>query len=139
MGRAAIIDALWTALGAALPDAKRFGFSGKPGKPERITSGGAVALIAADPPEPEIDLNPVTYHHELPLDLAVLAPTIGQALEMVTAIGAAVEADRTLGGTCEWADAEGAGLDEETMAGTDGHIEARCTVTAAYSTTNPLE
>lgn len=139
MGRAAIQTALANLIGSALPDARLTGFEGGPGKPDRVLSAGAVALIATNAPEPEIDLNPTTYHFDTDFDLAVMAQTTGQALAMLTAIGAAIIADRTLGSTCEWADADAAGLDEETMTGTDGHIEARCTVTATYATTNPLE
>lgn len=139
MGREAIRDALDALIASALPQADRRGFSGKPGKPERLTSSGAVVLLSVDAGDAEIDLNPVTYHYEAEFDLAFLAATIGSAETMMAAFGSALAADRTLGGTCEWADATGGGLDEETMVGSDGHTEARCTVTAAYSTLNPLD
>ena len=58
---------------------------------------------------------------------------------MLAAIGAAIEADRTLGGASEWADAEGGDFDDQTQAGSAGHCEVRITVSAEYTTTNPLD
>ncbi len=138
MGRDAIRSALEALIATALPNAQRRGFAGEPGKPDRLEAGGAVVLAGVDAGEPEIDLNPPTYHYEAAFTLAVLADTIEQADTMLTAIGAGIAADRTLGGACEWAEGVSPGLDEETMAGSDGHVDARCIVTAAYATQNPL-
>jgi len=138
MGREAVLEALDALIASALPSADRRGFEGEPGKPDVLSAGGAVVLLGIDGGEPEVDLNPPTYNFETAFTLAVLADTIELAGAMLTAIGAAIGADRTLGGTCDWAEGVSPGLDEETMTGTDGHVEARCLVTAAYSTTNPL-
>ena len=138
MGREAILTALDALVANALPQAARRGFEGEPGKPDVITSGGAVGLLGVDAGDPEVDLNPPTYHFETAFTLAVLADTIEQAGTMMTAIGAAIVADRTLGDTCDWAEGASSGLDEETMTGVDGYVEGRCLVTTAYSTTNPL-
>lgn len=139
MGRAAITEALAALIATAVPGAAISGFTGGPAKPERVSSVGAIWLVATDTPEPEVDLCPLTYNFEPEFDLAIAAPTSARVLEMLAALGAAIQADRSLGGACEWLDADPGGFDEETMTGTDGHIEARVTVTAAYATTNPLE
>lgn len=136
--RQAITDALATLIGAAVPGADIRGFTGQPGKPERLGEQGAVVLIGVDGPEPAVDLSPLTYHHETEFELAVMATTIEKAQAMLAALGLGVVADRTLGGACEWLDASVPGLDEETMTGSDGHTEARCAIIASYSTTNPL-
>lgn len=114
------------------------GFDGKPARPERIPAAGAILVTSIDAGEPEIDLSPLTYNFEAEVSLAVMGPTLGKVEAMLSAMGAAIEGDRTLGGEIEFADFRALALDEETMAGTDGHYEARCALVLEYSTTNPL-
>lgn len=139
MGREAITAALAAALGTALPDARIEGFAGAPATPDRIDAGGLVELEEIGEGEAETDLNPVTYHKTALYSLVVAAPTKEAAGAMLAAIGAMLVADRTLGGTCEWADAQGPAFDEAIAAGSEGHFEARPTLSAEYTTTNPLE
>ena len=42
-------------------------------------------------------------------------------------------------GASEWADADGGDFDDQTQAGSAGHCEVRITVSAEYTTTNPLD
>ena len=73
---------------------------------ERIPTSGLIILRDGQPGEPEVTLSPLRYHyqHRAELEVVVQAGT-GRAStfdDLVAAIGAALEADRTLGGLCDW-------------------------------------
>lgn len=79
--------------------------------PARIAAGGAVILRDGNPGEPEVTMSPLAYHyeHRAEIDLIVELPpaqadTAFDALRRQ--IGAAIAADRTLGGLCDWIEAE---------------------------------
>jgi hypothetical protein len=74
--------------------------------PERIPAAGLIILRDGQPGEPEVTLSPLRYHyqHRAELEVVVQAPN-GRANafdSLITAIGTALEADRTLGGLCDW-------------------------------------
>ncbi len=80
--------------------------------PERVPAGGLVILRDGDPGEPEVTLSPVRYHYEHRAELEVVvqgkvSADRDAAFDALTAaIGAALAADRTLGGLCDWMEAE---------------------------------
>lgn len=126
---------------AALPAANVRGFDADAEKPERIGAGGCVIGARGDPGEPEIDLSPLSYNyrHRFELEIAAEDGAGGAALDtMLLALGAAVAADRTLGGLCQFLDVEAA----EYMDATDENLPsiswALVPVIAEYSTNNPL-
>lgn len=110
--------------------------------PERIPSSGLIILRDGQPGEPEVTLSPLHYHyqHRAELEVVVQAGS-GRASafdDLITAIGAALEADRTLGGLCDW-------LEPEAPASVDLPVEGAATLKAAviavvlhYTTTGPL-
>ena len=78
--------------------------------PERIPAAGLIILRDGQPGEPEVTLSPLRYHyqHRAELEIVVQAGT-GRASafdDLIAAIGAALEADRTLGGLCDWLEPE---------------------------------
>ena len=78
--------------------------------PERIPATGLIILRDGQPGEPEVTLSPLCYHyqHRAELEVVVQAGT-GRASafdDLIAAIGAALEADRTLGGLCDWVEPE---------------------------------
>lgn len=78
--------------------------------PERIPAAGLVILRDGQPGEPEVTLSPLRYHyqHRAELEVVVQAGT-GRASAfdiLIAAIGTALEADRTLGGLCDWIEPE---------------------------------
>jgi hypothetical protein len=78
--------------------------------PERVPSSGLVILRDGQPGEPEVTLSPLRYNyqHRAELEVVVQAGT-GRASAfdtLIAAIGTALEADRTLGGLCDWVDPE---------------------------------
>ena len=78
--------------------------------PERIPAAGLIILRDGQPGEPEVTLSPLRYHyqHRAELEVVVQAGS-GRASafdDLNAAIGAALEADRTLGGVCDWIEPE---------------------------------
>ena len=77
--------------------------------PERVPSTGLLILRDGEPGEPEVTLSPLAYHyqHRAEIEAVVQGADRDVAFDAVTAgIGAALAADRTLGGLCEWIEAE---------------------------------
>lgn len=75
--------------------------------PLRVPARGLIILRDGDPGQPEVTLSPLTYHYEHAAEIEIYAQAgkdeIDAALDATrTAIGAAILADRTLGGTCDW-------------------------------------
>ncbi len=78
--------------------------------PERIPAAGLIILRDGQPGEPEVTLSPLRYHyqHRAELEIVVKADN-GRASvfdTLIAAIGAALEADRTLGGLSDWVEPE---------------------------------
>jgi hypothetical protein len=109
-------------------------------KPERIPAGGLVVIRDGDPGEPELSLSPLTYlyAHRIPLEIAA-SETREQALDaMMMAIGAAVKANRTLWGLCDWLEAEAPTTDDIEAYGAAPARFADLTLIAVYATVDPL-
>ena len=110
--------------------------------PERVPPTGLLILRDGQPGEPEVTLSPLRYHyqHRAELEVVVQAGT-GRASafdDLIAAIGGALEADRTLGGLCDW-------VEPEAPASVDLPIEGAAALKAAvipvvlhYSTADPL-
>jgi hypothetical protein len=136
-----VIDAVKALVASALPnaDVKR-----NLDKPERIPPGGLVIVRDGDPGEPDVLLSPLTYvyEHRIPLEVAAFpSSTLSreEALDqMLSDIGAAVAADRTLGGLCEFLETEAPVTDDLETAGAASGRWADAAIIASYSTTNPL-
>jgi hypothetical protein len=77
--------------------------------PERIPSEGLLILRDGEPGEPEVTLSPLCYHyqHRAEIEAVVQGAARDIAFDTLTAsIGSALAADRTLGGLCDWVEAE---------------------------------
>lgn len=77
--------------------------------PERVPAVGLMILRDGEPGEPEVTLSPLRYHyqHRAEIEAVVQGATRDAAFDTLTAgIGAALAADRTLGGLCDWVEAE---------------------------------
>ena len=78
--------------------------------PERIPAAGLIILRDGKPGEPEVTLSPLTYFYEHQAELEVVIQA-GNGRDILfdalsAAIGIALAADRTLGGLCDWVEAE---------------------------------
>jgi hypothetical protein len=125
---------------AALPAAEVLGFDGDTSPPELIGADGTVLGFPGDPGEPEIDLSPPAYNyaHEIPLQVFAPAGDGGAALDdMLAAIGAGLEADRTLGGLCSWISATAPLREDRTLQ--DATINwAEINIVPEYACSDPL-
>ncbi|RDD69932.1 acyl-CoA transferase [Paracoccus versutus] len=77
--------------------------------PERVPAAGLLILRDGEPGEPEVTLSPLTYHyqHRAELEAVVQGANRDTGFDTLCAsIGAALAADRTLGGLCDWVEAE---------------------------------
>ena len=78
--------------------------------PERIPTTGLIILRDGKPGEPEVTLSPLTYfyEHRAELEVVIQAGTGRDVLfdALTASIGVALAVDRTLGGLCDWVEAE---------------------------------
>ena len=73
--------------------------------PERVPAEGLLILRDGEPGEPEVTLSPLAYHYQrcAEIEAVVQGADRDTAFDTLTAsIGAALTADRTLGGLCDW-------------------------------------
>ena len=110
--------------------------------PERIPAAGLIILRDGQPGEPEVTLSPLRYHYEHRAELEVIVQAgSGRASAfdtLIAAIGAALEADRTLGGLCDWLEPEAPASVDLPIEGAAALKAAVITVVLHYTTTGPL-
>lgn len=110
--------------------------------PERIPATGLIILRDGEPGEPEVTLSPLRYHyrHRVELEVVVQAGTARASAfdDLIAAIGAALEADRTLGGLCDWVEPEAPASIDLPVEGAAALKAAVITVVLHYTTTGPL-
>ena len=76
---------------------------------ERIPADGLLILRDGEPGEPEVTLSPLAYHyqHRAEIEAVFQGADRDAAFDTLCAgIGAAIAADRSLGGLCDWVEAE---------------------------------
>ena len=110
--------------------------------PERISTGGLIILRDGQPGDPEVTLSPLRYHyqHRAELEVVVQAGT-GRASafdSLIASIGMALDADRTLGGLCDWVEPEAPASVDLPIEGAAALKAAVITVALPYTTTGPL-
>lgn len=110
--------------------------------PERIPSTGLVILRDGKPGDPEVTLSPLTYfyEHRAELEVVIQAGTGRDALfdALVASIGAALASDRTLGGLCDWVEAEAPEPVDLLIEGAAALKAAVIIVVLHYATPDPL-
>ena len=112
--------------------------------PARVPPNGLVIVRNSHPGEPEIDLCPPTYHFVHPIAVEVASHqspgrSLDQAVDdLLAQIGSLIEGDRTLGGLCDWLDAETGSFEDIRGENTRPAGTAIIRVLASYSTSNPL-
>jgi hypothetical protein len=139
--REQVLDAIKALVASALPnaDVKR-----NLAKPERIPPGGLAIIRDGDPGEPEVILSPLiyVYTHRIPIELAAYetsSQTREQVLDsMLGAVGAVVASNRTLGGLCDFIEAEAPATEDVEATGARAGRWADAAIVAVYGTTDPL-
>lgn len=139
--REQVLDAIKALVLTALPyaDVER-----NRDKPQAIAAGGTVIIRDGDPGEADVTLSPLTYlwDHRIPLEVGAYesgGKSPGEVLDdMLRPLGAAIEADRTLGGLCDWIDVSAPVTDSIEAFGVEPGRWADLDIVATYATTNPL-
>jgi len=109
--------------------------------PERVPAGGLLILRDGEPAEPEVTLSPLAYHyqHRAEIEAVVQGTDRDVAFDTLTAsIGAALAADRTLGGLCDWVEAEAPRPVDLPVEGAVSLKAAVIPVILHYTTADPL-
>ncbi len=110
--------------------------------PERIPPAGLIILRDGQPGEPEVTLSPLRYHYQHRAEIEVIVQTPGNRATafdaLIASIGTALAADRTLGGLCDWVEAEAPASVDLPVEGAVALKAAVITVVLHYSTADPL-
>jgi hypothetical protein len=139
--RETVLGAVKALVASALPGAE---VKRNLAKPERIPPGGLVVIRDGDPGEPEVTLSPVSYlyTHRIPVEIAAFESatlTREEVLdEMLAAIGAAIIANRRLGGLVDWIEAEAPSSEDIETTGSQVGSFADVVIVATYATADPL-
>lgn len=114
--------------------------------PKRMPDAGALVILRdGDPGEPEVILSPLTYafRHEAEIEVIVTDADDDdrtQALDAALAnVAAALHADRTLGGLCDWVEARAPRPSD--LVAADGGVPLRAVIVPLqldYDSTDPL-
>lgn len=133
-----VLLAVIAMIASAVPAAKVVGLTEDDDRPARVDSSGRIVVYSGDPGEPEVDLSPLSYNwvHQIPVEVIFDDETALDAALM--AIGAAIVANRQLGGLCEWLDADAPTTETIITDGGGGQRGAPLNILASYSTTSPL-
>ena len=134
------LDALFVAIQAVPGPEKRRGGE----MPTRVPTGGLLILRDGDPGEPEVTLCPLVYEyrHRAEIEVILQPPVSAITTDVMDAVlvrmGEAIEADRTLGGTCLWVETVAPIMSDLALEGVAGITAAVVPVELIYITTGPL-
>jgi len=109
--------------------------------PERVPTNGLLILRDGEPGEPEVTLSPLRYHyqHRAEIEAVVQGADRDATFDTLTAsIGVVIAADRTLGGLCDWVEAEAPRPVDLPVEGAVALKAAVIPVMLHYSTADPL-
>lgn len=112
--------------------------------PSRVPAAGLIILRDGVPGEPDVTMSPVIYEyrHRAEVEVILQPPAGGVASDdmdaVLTSVGAAIDADRTLGGVVLWAEPGAPETEDLALEGVAGIIAAVVPVELTYITTGPL-
>ena len=109
--------------------------------PERVPAAGLLILRDGEPGDPEVTLSPLRYHyqHRAEIEAVVQGADRDATFDTLTSsIGTALSADRTLGGLCDWVEAEAPRPVDLPIDGAAGLKAAVIPVVLHYSAADPL-
>ena len=109
--------------------------------PERISPAGLIILRDGDPGDPAVTMSPLSYHYQHRAELEVIVQGADRDTGFAALcgqIGAVIRADRTLGGRCDWIEAEAPQPVDLPIEGAASLKAAVILVVLHYSTSDPL-
>lgn len=112
-------------------------------RPRRTSDLETVTLRDGELDQPDVDLSPPTWHwtHRVPIEMRAYkqSRSLRTVLdEMAGKVGAAVAADRFLGGRVSFLDVSGLDVEPLSSFGSRTELGASFDIIATYSTTTPL-
>ena len=109
--------------------------------PERVPTAGLLILRDGESGEPELTLSPLRYHyqHRAEIEAIVQGANRDAAFDTLCAsVGATIAADRTLGGLCDWVEAEAPRPVDLPIEGAGSLKASVIPVVLHYTTADPL-
>ena len=109
--------------------------------PERVPAAGLLILRDGEPGEPDATLSPLAYHyrHGAEIEAVVQGPDRDAAFDaLCSSVGEALAVDRTLGGLCDWVEAEAPRPVDLPVEGAASLKAAVIPVVLHYATADPL-
>ena len=109
--------------------------------PERIPAAGLLILRDGEPGEPEVTLSPLRYpyQHRAEIEAVVQGLNRDAAFDtLVASVGTALASDPTLGGLCDWVEAEAPRPVDLPVEGAVSLKAAVIPVVLHYTTADPL-
>ncbi len=112
--------------------------------PERIPTEGLLILRDGEPGEPEVTLSPLQYHFEHRTEVEVIVQGKTPAVRdtvfdvLLSELATAISVDRTLGGLCDWTEAEAPQPVDLPVEGAEGLKAAIVPIILTYTTADPL-
>ncbi len=109
--------------------------------PERVPTVGLMILRDGEPGEPGVTLSPLRYHYQHRAEIEAVVQGADRDMTfaaLCASIGAAISADRTLGGRCEWVEAEAPRPVDLPVDGAASLKAAVIHVILHYTTADPL-
>jgi hypothetical protein len=109
--------------------------------PERVPADGLLILRDGEPGDPEVTLSPLRYHYQHRAEIEAVVQGVDRDVAFDTlcaGIGAAIVADRTLGGLCDWVEAEAPRPVDLPVEGAAGLKAGVIPVVLHYSLSDPL-
>ena len=110
--------------------------------PVMVPYAGLLIVRDGDPGEPEITMSPRRYHFEHVVQIEIIVQgSDGRDIQfdqLKLAVGAVIEANRTLGGTCDWVEASAPEPQDLPFEGAETLKAAIIPITLHYMTANPL-
>ncbi len=112
--------------------------------PERIPAGGLLILRDGAPGTPEVTLSPLQYHYEHRAEVEVIVQSKTPAARdaafdaQLSELATVITADRTLGGLCDWIEAEAPQPVDLPVEGAEALKAAIVPVILTYTTADPL-
>ncbi len=109
--------------------------------PERVPAEGLVILRDGEPGEPEATLSPLRYHYQHRAEIEAVVQSADRDTtfdSLCASIGTALAADRTLGGLCDWVEAEAPRPVDLPVEGAASLKAAVISVILHYTTADPL-
>lgn len=109
--------------------------------PERVPPAGLLILRDGDPGAPEVTLSPLRYHFQHRVEIEAVVQGAGRDGlydELISSLGTMLASDRTLGGLCDWVEAQ---APEPLDLPVEGGASLKAAVVAVifhYTTSDPL-